>query len=114
MTARITNLTWHGSETVEAATTALGRAIDVQLHLPANFHHAVVERLRVSQAPSTVEAIDVTGGAELLARVGGIAGLEHVAALAEPAQQVHAEVRVVSPAPIVAIHCRDSTVAHVE
>ncbi len=115
MTAEVTNLIWHGSETVEAVTAALGRSTDVELQFPANYHHAVVAHFRPAQAVPSVEVIDVTGGAELLAHFRGIRGLERVAALAQPARRVHAEVRVVSPAPIVAIRCQgDDAQAAVE
>lgn len=114
MTAGVTNLIWHGSETMEAAAAALGRGADIELQFPANFHHAVVAHFRSAQVAPAAEAIDVTGGAELLAHFRSLRGLERVAALAEPARRVHAEVRVASPAPIVAIRCQGAAEARVK
>lgn len=106
MTARVIDLMWHGADTVEAASAEVRRSTDVALHLPASFHHAVAAHFRSPDAHSSVEAVGVNGGAELLARLCAIHGLEPLAALVPPVERAHARVRVSSPSPTVAIRRR--------
>lgn len=93
------NLTWRGRETVDAAQAAIVDRHDVEVQLPADFHHAMFARFYPDAAPGTVEALDVQGGAEILARAADIRGLDALAQLQEPVRRGHASVRLVSPSP---------------
>jgi len=108
MAAGITDLMWRGAETVAAAKSALARGAAVKLQLPAGYRHAVCARLGSRAAAQAAETLDVAGGAELLARIADIGGLEGVAELAAPAAHTRARVRVVSPSPTIAIVCERS------
>lgn len=103
VTAELISLLWRGAETVGAARTALAHRIDVELHLPADYHHAAYRRLRSPAYAETAQRRDVAGGAELLGRVADIQGLEDIAQLEAPATGVRARVRIVSPT--IAIVC---------
>lgn len=93
------HLTWRGRETVDAAQAAIADAHDVEVQLPADFHHAMFVRFYPDAAPGTVEALDVQGGAEILAQAADIRGLDVLAQLQEPVRRRHASVRLVSPSP---------------
>lgn len=97
----VVNLTWHGSATVDAVRAAVNDHRDVELQLPAGFHHAVLVRFRTQAAPG--ETIDVAGGPELLTRAATIHGLDALAALRDPVVREHAHVRIVSPSPKIVI-----------
>lgn len=99
----VVNLTWHGSATVDAARAAVNDHRDVELQLPAGFHHAVLVRFRTQAAPGRGETVDVAGGPELLARAATIHGLDGLAALHDPVVREHAHVRIVSPSPKIVI-----------
>lgn len=105
MTAQTTDLLWHGAQTIEAAAAALSNHANVALHLPANFHHAVVAQFRSRNTQTPNEVVDVIGGAELLAKLSSIRGLEEIAGLEAPVQEAHAAVHIVSPSPTIAIRC---------
>lgn len=100
MTAEMRKLSWRGDETIAAVSAALAGDSDVQLYLPAGFHHAVCSRLDAS-ARTAAGSVNVAGGAELLSRLAGIRGLEPLARLEAPALAARAEVRIVSPSPTI-------------
>ena len=99
----VVNLTWHGMATVDVARAAVSDHRDVELQLPAGFHHAVLVRFRAQAVAGRDEAVDVAGGPELLARVATIHGLDALGALHDPAVREHAHVRIVSPSPKIVI-----------
>jgi hypothetical protein len=109
MTAHVTDLIWRGTETVEKAAAALAHRADISLSLPPSFHHAVATRLSSPAASPPLEAVDVSGGADLLGRLATIRGLEGLAGLEAPVARMGARVRVMSPSPTVAIRFASGT-----
>lgn len=101
-----TDLIWRGTETIHAARAALARQGTVAVQLPADFHHAVYARLHPACRPGDVEALDITGGPELLARISQIPGLDPLVQLERVAAEARARVRVLSPSPKVVITAR--------
>lgn len=100
---RAIHLAWRGRETVDAARAALADRHDVEVQLPADFHHTVFVHFFPHTAPGTIEELDVAGGAEILARAAAIRGLDGLAQLQEPVRRRHARVRLVSPSPKIVI-----------
>lgn len=98
-----TRLQWRGDETVASMREAIVRRTDVELQLPADLHHALCSRLNPDVSPAHGQRLDLSGGAELLARVAEIASLSALAALEDPVYRAPARVRVVSPAPTILI-----------
>ncbi len=103
MTAETTRLQWRGGETVASLREAIARHADVELELPADFHHAVASRLKPDLPPAHGQRLEVSGGAELLARVAGIAGLSALSSLEDAVYRAPARVHVVSPVPTIRI-----------
>lgn len=103
MKAEPTRLQWRGDETVASMRDALVRHADVELQLPADFHHAVYTRLNPDAAAAHGQRLDMSGGAELLAQVADIAGLSALATLEDAVYRAPARVRVMSPAPTIRI-----------
>lgn len=99
MAGATTGLLWRGTETIGAACDTLARHGRVEVQLPTDFHHAVFARLHPHAPPGQVEEVDVSGGAELIARISSIPGLDALARLEQPVAAAHARVRVVSPSP---------------
>lgn len=99
----VVNLTWHGAATVDVARAAVSDHRDVELRLPAGFHHAMLARFQTAAAPGRGETLDVEGGPELLRQAAGIHGLDALGALQDPVQREHAHVRIVSPSPKIVI-----------
>jgi hypothetical protein len=93
---------WKGGKTAAAARTAIDRRLNVELSLPANYHHALSAQLYPESEP-TPPLIDVTGGAELLFEIARINGLIEITGLAQAASEASARVQVLSPSPKVAI-----------
>ncbi|NIP71825.1 MAG: hypothetical protein GWO16_01775 [Gammaproteobacteria bacterium] len=96
-------LMWEGSETVHAATEALRRNEDVELELPGNFHHALFAHMYPDAASGALEDVDMTGGAELIARLAELKGLEPLVELSKEVAKTPAEVYVQSPVPKIII-----------
>ena len=100
--ASVVNLTWQGRDTLDAARAAVNGRQDVELQLPAGFHHAVLVHFHPSTKPGDAE-LDIRGGSEILARAAGIRGLDALGELQDPVRRAHAEVRIVSPSPKIVI-----------
>lgn len=103
MKAETTRLQWRGEETVTSVRDALARHADVELQLPAEFHHAVYTRLSPDAPAAHGQRLDRSGGAELLAQVAGIAGLSALATLEDAVYRAPARVRILSPVPTIQI-----------
>lgn len=100
----VVNLVWHGRATVDVARAAVSDHRDVELQLPAGFHHAVLVHFQSHDtAPRPKQTIDVAGGPELLAQVASIHGLDALGELQDPVLREHANVRIVSPSPKIVI-----------
>ncbi len=102
-TNSIVKIDWKGGKTAAAARTAIDRRLNVELSLPANYHHALSAQLYPKSEPARPPIIDVTGGAELLFEIARINGLIEIAGLAQAASETGARVQVLSPSPKVAI-----------
>ena len=96
-------LLWEGRRSAEQAAAALGAGQTVVLQLPADYNHALFERLHPHASPGVTETIDAHGGAELLEEAAKLSGLAPLAELAEAARAAGARVSVRSPA-IISIH----------
>jgi YbbR domain-containing protein len=99
----IVKIDWKGGKTAAAARTAIDRRLNVELNLPANYHHALSAQLYPESEPTRPPIIDVTGGAELLFEIARINGLVEITGLAQAASEASARVQVLSPSPKVAI-----------
>ena len=99
----IVKIDWKGGKTAAAALEAIDRRLNIELHLPANYHHALCAHLYPEPEPTRHQIIDVTGGAELLCEIARINGLIEIAGLAQAASQARAQVQVLSPSPKVVI-----------
>ncbi len=100
----LVNLEWHGRATVDVARAAVADHRDIELQLPAGFHHAVLVHFQSHDAsPKREQTIDVAGGPELLAEIATIHGLDALSELQDPVLREHAQVRIVSPSPKIVI-----------
>jgi hypothetical protein len=90
-------LSWRGQETIADTPRLLDQAREVKITLPANYNHSLFSVFHPGAPPGHPEAVDVSGGRELLATVASIKGLEGIARLADglPAEEV--TIRVISP-----------------
>lgn len=96
-------LEWKGAETAAAAQDAVIRHRPLEIHLPANYHNALLSRLRTDAGPAQPEILEITGGQELLAEIAQIDGLKDFAGLVGAVSESHSRVEVVSPSPKIAI-----------
>lgn len=99
----VVNLMWHGRATVDVARAAVSDHRDVELQLPAGFHHAMLVRFHAGVMPGRSDMLDVEGGPELLAQAAHIHGLDALGELQDPVVREHARVRIVSPSPKIVI-----------
>lgn len=102
-TNSIVKIDWKGGKTAAAARTAIDRRLNIELSLPANYHHALSAQLYPTSEPPQPAIIDVTGGAELLFEIASINGLIEIAGLAQAASETGARVQILSPSPKIAI-----------
>ncbi len=91
-------LIWRGAETQVDSSAAIDKGRQVEITLPANFHHALYVRLHPQEAATGVERLDETGGAELVHAMAGVAGLEDLDRLVAPLQRRGYRVRLADPA----------------
>ena len=96
-------LDWNGAETLTAARDAVIQRRPIELHLPANYHHALFVRAHPDPEPSQREVLDVSGGPELLAEIAQIDGLKEFAGLIPAVSDAKSRVRLMSPSPKVTI-----------
>lgn len=99
----VEQIEWKGIETVAAARGMVLGHRPVEIHLPANYHHALFVRLRSSNAPAQPEMLDITGGPELLTEIARIDGLKDFDDLAPTVSETGSRIHVVSPSPKIAI-----------
>jgi len=96
-------LNWRGAKTVQSLASFLERQGSVALNLAPELHHSLFVHLHPQASPGQPEEVDVQGGAELLARIAEIPGLEALATLVAALQTARAQIQVQSPAPILRI-----------
>ena len=90
-------VTWRGPKSLSEIARKLEQRKGVAVSLPWSFHHALCVRL--SDYAKVHGMLDVSGGAELLARLAEVTGLQGLAQLGEPVRVAGASVRVQSPPP---------------
>lgn len=100
---RIVEIDWKDGKSAAAAQTAIEQRLNVELRLPANYHHALSAHLYPESESVRPAVIDVTGGAELLFEIARINGLIEIAGLAQAASEAGARVQVLSPSPKIEI-----------
>lgn len=96
-------LTWSGKDTSAHAIEAMQRRAKVEIALPASIHHALYSRLNPRADTAAMEAVDASGGAELVATLATLTGLEAMAELAEPLTRWGYRVHVISPGPVLSL-----------
>lgn len=99
----VISLAWHGRNSVNAALAAVNDHHDVELQLPAGFHHAVLVHFNPRASSGLDAELDVHGGPEILAQAAGIRGLDALGELQDAVRRAHAQVRIVSPSPKIVI-----------
>ena len=96
-------LTWSGKDTSAYAIEALQRQARVEIALPASIHHALFSRLNPNAGTAAMEAVDASGGVELIATLATITGLDAMAELAEPLTRWGYRVHLISPGPVLSL-----------
>jgi hypothetical protein len=99
----VIKVTWGGHETAASMSEALLRHARVDIVLPASMHHAIVRHLNPDAELADPQALDVSGGAELVSLLATVDGLEALAELAEPAERAGYRLHLRSPAPVLSL-----------
>lgn len=107
MPSHATRLIWEGSETLHHAAELIRQRSDVELQLPSELHFALFTHFYPTEERTQPDAIDVSGGTEILEKVAEVRGLEQIRELIEPTAHAGAEVQVVSPSPTIFIRFGD-------
>ncbi len=94
-------LNWEGSETIEAIRPVLRQPCRIELTLAANYHHAIFRHLHPTAPAGQSELLDEQGGAELLAKLAEIEGLQVIAQLRDAVAKSKGKVRVTGPALVI-------------
>ena len=97
---RVVDLPWEGEATVKEARKAMTEGSEVEIALPVNMHYVLSRHLHPQAAPGEPNAVDQTGGAEIIARMATLQGLESMHPLERAVQRSHYRVRLVSPSPL--------------
>lgn len=91
-------LRWPGTGTLKEARAAIRRGLPVDVELPLEVHYALYKHLHPdTHTPS--EEIDASGGAELLAPIATIAGLQDLKELEAAVRKARYGVHLTSPEP---------------
>lgn len=94
-------LNWEGSETIEAINSVLHQPCRIELTLATNYHHAIFRHFHPAVPAGQFETLDEQGGAELLAKLAEIDGLQALAQLMDAVAKSKATVRVTGPAMVI-------------
>jgi len=92
-------LRWPGTGTLKEARAAIRRGIPVDIELPLEVHYALYKHLHPDRPHSPSEEIDASGGAELLAPIATVAGLQDLKELEPAVRKARYGVRLTSPEP---------------
>lgn len=92
-------LQWHADRTLPEVEAAMTRGDAVEIALPAGTHHALYMHMRPGAAPGEGASFQATGGPELLEALAGVAGLQDLAAFAEPMRRAGYSLMLASPEP---------------
>jgi hypothetical protein len=102
-------LLWDGAATVRAAQRAMKKRASVQITLPQGTHHALFQHLNPGAARGTPENFDTEGGAEMLARIATVAGLEALGKLERAVRLARYRVQLSTPDPVLILAPPDSS-----
>lgn len=91
---------WDGAHSVKAARSAIASGSQVEIELPLEDHYALYRHLHPESPRGGAEDIDASGGAELLASIATVAGLQDIQYLQPSVQRSHYRVRLTSPEPL--------------
>jgi len=92
-------LQWPGLDSLKTARDAIKAGSEVEIELPAGTHYVLYRQLNPDTA-SAAERIDASGGAEILAAIAAVRGLEELARLGRAVKRAHYRVRLTSPEPL--------------
>jgi hypothetical protein len=92
-------LRWPGTGTLKEARAAIRRGIPVDIELPLEVHYALYKHLHPDRPHTPSEEIDASGGAELLAPIATVAGLQDLKELESAVRKARYSVRLTSPEP---------------
>lgn len=95
------HLNWEGAETIATIASVLHQPCHIELNLAANYHHAIFRHLHPDAPPAQLEALDEQGGAELLAKLAEIEGLQPLARLRDAVAESKGLVRISAPAMVI-------------
>ena len=92
-------LRWPGTGTMKEARAAIRRGDPIDIELPLEVQYALFKHLHPDRPHSPSEAIDTAGGAELLAPIATVAGLQDLRELEPAVRKARYSVRLTSPEP---------------
>lgn len=92
-------LRWPGTGTMKDARAAIRRGEPVDIELPLEVHYALFKHLHPDRPHTPSEEIDASGGAELLAPIATVAGLQDLKELEPAVRKAGYHVRLTSPEP---------------
>lgn len=95
------HLNWEGAETISAVNPVLHQPCHIELNLAANYHHAIFRHLHPDAPAGQLEALDEQGGAELLAKLAEIDGLQPFSRLRDAVAESEGSVRISAPAMVI-------------
>lgn len=93
------HLLWEGRRTIQRAKEALANAEWVEIRMPDDLNHTLFDRFNPNAPPGEIEELDISGGIEIIEKLGQVRALQDIDQLATSAQEAHAKVRIISPAP---------------
>lgn len=93
------SLRWPGLDTLKAAREAIHSGQAIEIELPLEVHYALYTHLNPHPPHGAAENIDASGGAELLAPIASVAGLEELKRLQSAVKRAHYRVHLISPQP---------------
>jgi len=96
----IVALGWDRSQSIKAARSAVRSGSRVHIGLPLEVHYALYRHLHPDAPRGPAEEVDASGGAELLAQIATVAGLEELGELQREVRRGRYRVRVTSPEPL--------------
>ncbi len=92
-------LRWPGTGTMKDARAAIRRGEPVDIELPLEVHYALFKHLHPGRPHTPSEEIDASGGAELLAPIATVAGLQDLKELEAAVRKARYHVHLTSPEP---------------
>jgi hypothetical protein len=92
-------LRWPGANTLGEARAAMRSGRPVEIELPLETHHALCTRL----GQGRLDAAEASGGAQMLALLAAVAGLEGLERLAPAVRKARYRVRLTTPDPVLTL-----------